>query len=643
MFCNIPDSSIFSKVSSNGWIKFRQDLSLKSSSVFSEHKKSFGFEDEKYEMRETKRETDKYGGTHIRLQEHYNGIPVLFGEFLLHEKNGQLNSGNGKIYTTTKLIPSSPEMSKEKSIALALAYVNAKKYYWNDTATENKIKRKTNDPTATFYPKPQLLYYYNDKMDAFQFCYRIDIQCFDAGKSSEVFIDASTGNIFLLNPLEKLERSESSKSSKRSKRPTCDPTTVNTLWYGDKIINTDAVSGGFNLKDNCTSSVYRVLDFATTFNTIFNSSDNNWTTQRERSAATCLWSVRQTRDVYETFLGRNGHDDHGKDIDIYFDYTWDYGGDNAAYHFNSIFDDILKVGCGSSSEIEDDFSVLDILAHEFTHGVTRYSANLVYNREPGALNESFSDVMAEFVENKILGSNDWLIGWDRIVSGSNDPARSLITPNDYDQPDRYGGTNWIEATSSCSPTADNDECGLHTNSGVQNRMFYLLSMGGNGWTDDNSSTITSATPNNSYQWSVQGIGIDKAGKIAYQALTNYLSSSSDYQDSRNAWVAAATDLFGECSTEAIQTGKAWYAVGIGPPTSTPAANTYCGNYGLVALDLTKPGSISLSPSCSVNILTTGNQVTFTSADKVIINPGFTALEGSKFTANIEPDCLFAQY
>jgi hypothetical protein len=59
--------------------------------------------------------------------------------------------------------------------------------------------------------------------------------------------------------------------------------------------------------------------------------------------------------------------------------------------------------------------------------------------------------------------------------------------------------------------------------------------------------------------------------------------------------------------------------------------------------LTKPGYISLSPSCTVNILTTGNQVTFTSADRVIINPGFKALAGSKFTANIEPDCLFAQY
>ena len=360
MFCNMPDSSMFSKVSSNGWIKFRQDLSLKSSSIFSEHKKSFGFEDEKYEMRETKRETDKYGGTHIRLQEHYNNIPVLFGDFLLHEKNGQLISGNGKIYTTTKLIPSSPKMSKEKSIDLALAFINAKKYYWNDTAIENKIKRKSNDPTATFYPKPQLLYYYNDKMDAFQFCYRIDIQCFDAGKSSEVFIDASTGNVFLLNPLEKLERSE---RSERSKSPTCDPTTVNTVWYGSKNINTDAVSGGFNLKDNCTSSVYRVLDFATPFNTIFNSSDNNWTSQRERSAATCLWSVRQTRDVYETFLGRNGHDDHGKDMDIYFDYTINdttpY--ENAAYRFNSIFlDDILKVGCGSTSAIEDDYGAFDI-------------------------------------------------------------------------------------------------------------------------------------------------------------------------------------------------------------------------------------------------------------------------------------------
>ena len=631
MFCNIPDSSIFSKVSSNGWVRFRQDLSLKSTSVFSDHKKSFGFEDEKYEMRETKRETDKYGGVHIRMQEHYNGIPILFGEFLLHEKNGQLNSGNGKIYTTTKLIPSSTEMSKEKSIDLALAFVNAKKYYWNDTAKENKIKRKSNDPTATYYPKPQLLYYYNEKMDAFKFCYRIVIQCFDAGKSSEVYIDASTGNIFLLNPLE---------------TSTCDPTTVNTVWYGNKTVYTytDLFTSGWDLEDDCTPSTYKVFDYATTFNSIFNDNDNTWTTQRQRSAATSLWSVRQTRDVYKNYLGRNGHDGSDQNIDIYFDYIWDSSGDNASYHYDVIGDDEVNIGCGSTSAITDDYGTLDILAHEFTHGVTQYSAQLVYNREPGALNESFSDVMAEFVENKVLGSNNWLLGWDRIVSGANNPIRSCITPRTFGQPDRYGGTNWSNATSSCSPTGGedgNDYCGVHRNSGVQNRMFYLLSMGGTGWTDDDSSTNTSATPNNAYQWSVLGIGIDKAGRIAYHALTSYLTSSSDYQDSRNAWVAAATDLYGECSNEAIQTGKAWYAVGLGP--STPAASTYCGNYGLFPIHLIKPGSISLSPSCTVNILTTGNQVTFTSADRVIINPGFKALAGSKFTANIEPDCLFAQY
>jgi Zn-dependent metalloprotease len=644
MFCNIPDSGLFSKVSSNGWIKFRQDLSLKSSSVFSEHKKSFGFEDEKYEMRETKRETDKYGGTHIRLQEHYNSIPILFGDFLLHEKNGQLSSGNGKIYTTTKSIPSSPEMTKEKSIDLALANVNAKKYYWNDTAKENKIKRKSNDPTATYYPKPQLLYYYNDKMNAFQFCYRIVIQCFDAGKSSEVFIDASTGSIFLLNPLE---------------TSTCDPTTVNTVWYGNKTVYTytDAFTSGWDLEDDCTPSTYKVFDAANS-NDIFNSSNNTWTSQRQRSAATSLWSIRQTRDVYKNSFERNGHDNDDQNIDIYFDYVWPGNDrDNASYRYDQFGDDEINIGCGSTSAITDDYGALDIMAHEFTHGVTQYSAELVYNREPGALNESFSDVMAEFVENKVLGSNNWLLGWDRMVlignSLVNAPIRSCIAPGLYRQPDRYLGLkNWSNATSSCSPTGppsspsdpvDNDNCGVHTNSGVQNRMFYLLSMGGNGWTDDSSSTIPSQTPFNSYQWSVQGIGIDKAGRIAYNALL-YLISSSGYLDSRNAWVAAATNLYGECSQEAIQTGKAWYAVGIGPSTSTPAGNTYCDfGYGVYPLNLTKPGFISLSPNCTVYILPTGNQVTFTSANRVIINPGFTAFEGSKFTANINIDCLFAQY
>ncbi|MEZ4849341.1 MAG: M4 family metallopeptidase [Bacteroidia bacterium] len=117
----------------------------------------------------------------------------------------------------------------------------------------------------------------------------------------------------------------------------------------------------------------------------------------------------------------------------------------------------------------------DITGHEITHGVTEYSANLVYQRESGALNESFSDIFGEMIEFHATGSNDWQMGTDIGIGGSG-AIRSMNNPNLYGDPDTYGGSNWYNPNCG-TPTQFNDYCGVHTNSGVQNKWFYILAAG----------------------------------------------------------------------------------------------------------------------------------------------------------------------
>jgi Thermolysin metallopeptidase, alpha-helical domain len=70
----------------------------------------------------------------------------------------------------------------------------------------------------------------------------------------------------------------------------------------------------------------------------------------------------------------------------------------------------------------------------------------------------------------------------------------------------------------------------------------------------------------------------KSIRIAYHVLTNFMHTNSTYYEARNAWVQAATEIYGECSYEAIQTGKAWDAAGIGPPIFYIVNGaTVCGN------------------------------------------------------------------
>ena len=105
---------------------------------------------------------------------------------------------------------------------------------------------------------------------------------------------------------------------------------------------------------------------------------------------------------------------------------------------------------------------LDIVGHEVSHGVTQSSAGLIYQNESGALNESFSDIFGEMIENYTDDPNDWLMGDDR----TDGFIRSMSNPKDKSDPDTYKGTNW--------KTTSGDNWGVHTNSGVQNYWFFLL-------------------------------------------------------------------------------------------------------------------------------------------------------------------------
>ena len=119
----------------------------------------------------------------------------------------------------------------------------------------------------------------------------------------------------------------------------------------------------------------------------------------------------------------------------------------------------------------------------------------------------------------------------------------MSNPNSHGDPDTYMGTSWA--------TGPGDSGGVHTNSGVQNFWYYLLTVGGSG-TNDNSDT-----------YSVTGQGWTKAGAIAFRNNTVYLTPSSQYADARFYSIEAAKDLYGACSPEVIATTNAWYAVGVG--------------------------------------------------------------------------------
>ena len=186
---------------------------------------------------------------------------------------------------------------------------------------------------------------------------------------------------------------------------------------------------------------------------------------------------------------------------------------------------------------------VDVIGHELTHGVTAHEANLEYQDQPGALNESISDVFGSLVKQRGLGQTagdaDWLIGeglFTKRVSGR--ALRSLEAPGTaYDDPvlgkDPQPGhmSDYVE-------TSD-DDGGVHINSGIPNHAFYLA-----------------ATAIGGFAW-------EKAGRIWYVALRDRLRHGSDFAEAARLTAAVAADLFGPSSPEAEAVIAAWDTVGAG--------------------------------------------------------------------------------
>ena len=160
----------------------------------------------------------------------------------------------------------------------------------------------------------------------------------------------------------------------------------------------------------------------------------------------------------------------------------------------------------------------DFVGHEFTHGVTQYESNLVYAFEPGAINESFSDIWGEFIDLTNGAGNDsasvrWLLGED-LPYGA---IRDMENPNSFGDPAKYKGNYWYFGTF--------DNGGVHWNSGVGNKLCSLLTDGG----------VFSHLP-------VFGMGIPLVADLYYECQTNLLSEGSEYPDLANALVQAAVNL-----------------------------------------------------------------------------------------------------
>lgn len=241
-----------------------------------------------------------------------------------------------------------------------------------------------------------------------------------------------------------------------------------------------------------------------------------------------------TFELLLTAFERNSLDGLGAGLDATVHYGVDY--DNAFWDGER-----MVFGDGDGEVFRGFTGSLSVIGHELAHGVIQHTANLEYQGQPGALNESVADVFGALTEqytaSQTAAEASWLIGagiFTEQVQGS--ALRSMLEPGTAYDDDELGKDPQPGHMRDFVQTTE-DNGGVHINSGIPNRAFALAArtLGGHAW--------------------------ERAGRVWYRALTGGLTSTATFREFADATVSAAIEEYGE-SDVAAAVRDAWNTVGV---------------------------------------------------------------------------------
>ncbi|MGH3899989.1 MAG: M4 family metallopeptidase [Pseudonocardiaceae bacterium] len=266
-----------------------------------------------------------------------------------------------------------------------------------------------------------------------------------------------------------------------------------------------------------------------------------------------------TRQFYKDIHGRDSIDDRGMRLDGYV---------HRGRNYNNAFWDGQRMvfGDGDGKIFTDFTGSLDVIAHELTHGVTEHTAGLEYHTQSGALNEHISDVFGCLVKQwsrqQSAEEADWLIGSEVFTPGIEaDALRSLKAPGKAYDNSTFGKDPQPDHMSKFVHLPDTDEGdngGVHINSGIPNKAFYLAAVG------------------------IGGFAWKAPGHIWYEAL-KASSVRTQFQEFADTTYFKAEELYGAGSVEQQAVLAAWREVGIRISGVPAAAQARAGEDSLAAL------------------------------------------------------------
>ncbi len=495
-------------------------------------------------------ETDDIGMTHIRMQQYFMGLKVYGGDLVLHANNkGQLQSLNGRFYPTPNIDNIIPSITKNVASQNVI----------NDVKNETVYKELT-EKEKTFLQSDQtearlVIYHKGVEIEGEKLAWHITVRP-NFVERWEYFVDAESGEIlYRLNHTCSLDGPTTATAVDLFGISR----TINVYEKSSSFFMIDGSQSMFNLgtstlPDDPRGAIWTIDANNTSPQNNLNvshvtSSNNQW---NNPTAVSAHYNAEKSYDYFKNTHNRNSINGNGGRIVSIINVTDENGGsmDNAFWNGAAIF-----YGNGGNA-FQPLAKGLDVAGHEMSHGVISNSANLQYNGQSGALNESFADIFGVMIDR-----NDWNIGED-VANTSTFPTGTMRSMSDP----HNGGFNLNDP--GYQPrhmnevyTGSQDNGGVHINSGIVNWAFYKYAT---------------------------AIGKDKAEDVYYRALVNYLTANSQFVDARLAIIQAATDLYNAGSNEVTEAGLAFDAVGI----AAPSGGGSTGGGGSTNVGVIQPGDLT---------------------------------------------------
>ena len=457
------------------------------------------------------------GWTRIRMQQEYKGLRVVGASYILHEKDGKIKKSSGDLLPYIEL-NIKPGIKHKAASQAAEEYTNV------------RLLSKTNGAAVVLpdwdIEQAELVVMdlaYPNYSGNYTLAYHVIIANLEGRNQyrESIYINANTGDV-----IEAI--SEIAHTSVEG--------IAMTKYYGEQRIITDSLETNlFVLRDSTRGDGIITLNGSLED---FTDEDNFWNNfgNKEEVGTDAHYCASAYYDYMVDNFNWDGLDGEGRELRSRV-----YGDERNAVNatWNGSYSTFFSGDCDEYGPL----TTLDVVGHEFAHGFTDFTSDLIYRNESGALNESISDILGKALEKAYDPDNfTWFLGATSVLTNDDSYFRDMSDPNAKSDPKLYTGVDWEFGAF--------DNGGVHTNSGVLNFWYYLLT---EGKADVNELGVA---------YDVKPIGFQKATSIVFTMNVAYLTESSTYTKAVIASVEAVKDLYGENSPEMESVLEAWKAVGL---------------------------------------------------------------------------------